>query len=614
MKCIIYLRVSTKEQALTNEKEGYSIAAQRKACIRYAEEKGWEVVDEYVDRGESARSAHRPQLQLMLSYIKKEKGIDFVIVHKIDRLARNLEDHVAIKAILTKAECSLVSVVENIEDTASGKLVEGIHAIVAEFYSANLAAEVTKGMFEKAKEGGWNHKAPAGYKNIRQEIPGAKRGIAKVVIDPEKSPHVKEAFKLYATGNYSLEEMREFLFNKGITNHKGNDLMSLNGVHKLLRNPFYTGVVTYKGIEYPGQHEPLVTRELFQKVQDMIKVRDIAGERKRKHPHYLKGTLFCAECGSRLSVDKAKGKYTYFYCLGQKKRKTCSQPYVEAEILEKAVEKEYEEIQLTQQAADKLVERFNNEIISGQSTNAMEEEFLRKRMAKLASERVKLMKAYYSGAVPLEVLKGEQERITNDVATSEARLKQITIQGDQHAVVLNKAIKMALTCGMGYKKATHSTKRLFNQAFFEKIYVKDKKLYKGEFTDLFGALFSKSSNKTDLVDLIGFEPSWLGLNGLHHPTAFPQAHQATTSSNTATTICAIEPAVFPFATPVTPPQRVPRPQIPAIAAARYQYHMTPPFSFSKSRTDLTPSAQWNIQSPAEFTRLIYPIKFSKHPS
>ena len=247
MKCVIYLRVSTKEQAQTNEKEGYSISAQRKACGRYAEEKGWEIVDEYADRGESARSAHRPQLQMMLSYIKKEKDIDFVIVHKIDRLARNLEDHVAIKAILTKAKCSLVSVVENIEDTASGKLVEGIHAIVAEFYSANLAAEVTKGMDEKAKEGGWPSRAPVGYKNIRQEVPGAKRGIAKVVIDQEKAPHVKEAFKLYATGNYSLEEIREFLFDKGITNQFSRKIMSINGAHTLLKNPFYTGVVNYKG-------------------------------------------------------------------------------------------------------------------------------------------------------------------------------------------------------------------------------------------------------------------------------------------------------------------------------------------------------------------------------
>ena len=131
MNCVIYLRVSTKEQTQTNESEGYSIAAQREACLKLIQEKGWKFIDEYADRGESARNAHRPSLQLMLSRIKKEKDVNAVVVHKIDRLARNMEDHVAIKAILKRAKVQLVSVVENIEDSASGRLVEGMHALMA---------------------------------------------------------------------------------------------------------------------------------------------------------------------------------------------------------------------------------------------------------------------------------------------------------------------------------------------------------------------------------------------------------------------------------------------------------------------------------------------------
>jgi len=100
MNCLIYLRVSTKEQAQTNESEGYSIAAQRKACTRYIQEKGWTLVDEYTDRGESARSAYRPMLQEMLRWVKEDKGINAVVVHKIDRLARNLKDHVEMTATL----------------------------------------------------------------------------------------------------------------------------------------------------------------------------------------------------------------------------------------------------------------------------------------------------------------------------------------------------------------------------------------------------------------------------------------------------------------------------------------------------------------------------------
>ena len=163
MRCVIYLRVSTKEQAEKDlTEEGFSIAAQREVCVRRIRDEGWELADEYVDKGESARTADRPRLRAMLARIGEESDVEAVVVHKIDRLARNMEDHIAIRALLRRRGVALVSVTENLDDTASGRLVEGIHALMAEFYSANLAAEVRKGMGQKAKLGGYPHKAPLG--------------------------------------------------------------------------------------------------------------------------------------------------------------------------------------------------------------------------------------------------------------------------------------------------------------------------------------------------------------------------------------------------------------------------------------------------------------------
>ncbi len=175
MNALIYLRVSTREQAEKGDSaEGYSIPAQREACLRHCAEQGWNVSDEFIDAGESARSADRPNLKAMLARVA-QGDISAVVVHKIDRLARNIEDHVAIRAALRKAGVALVSVTENIEETASGKLVEGIHALMAEFYSANLASEVKKGMAQKAKQGGWPGKAPIGY--LRARKGGRERDI-----------------------------------------------------------------------------------------------------------------------------------------------------------------------------------------------------------------------------------------------------------------------------------------------------------------------------------------------------------------------------------------------------------------------------------------------------
>ncbi|HEX8744045.1 MAG TPA: recombinase family protein [Thermoleophilaceae bacterium] len=149
-RAAIYLRVSTAAQARRNrEPEGYSIPAQRDACLRKAAELDAEVVGEYVDRGESAKSAHRPQLQALLERVRSERDLNYVIVHKVDRLARNRYDDATISYSLHRAGVELVSVCEQIDATPFGRFMHAIVAANAEFYSANLAAEARKGLVQQ---------------------------------------------------------------------------------------------------------------------------------------------------------------------------------------------------------------------------------------------------------------------------------------------------------------------------------------------------------------------------------------------------------------------------------------------------------------------------------
>ena len=174
-RAVIYLRVSTADQArAADAAEGYSIPAQRQACTRKAHDLGAEVVAEFADRGESGRSAARPQLQRMLARLGEHGDVDYVIVHKVDRLARNRADDVQIQLAIERAGARLVSVTENVDDTPSGQLVRNIMADLAEFYSANLATEILKGSTEKARRGGTPHKAPLGYRNIRLIVKAAR--------------------------------------------------------------------------------------------------------------------------------------------------------------------------------------------------------------------------------------------------------------------------------------------------------------------------------------------------------------------------------------------------------------------------------------------------------
>lgn len=213
---LIYLRVSTKEQAQRGgEAEGFSIPAQREACEKRAKQLGAEVVMEFVDAGESARSADRPELQLMLKFLAR-RTCDYVIVHKIDRLARNRVDDVEINVAIKRAGAQLVSVTENIDETPSGMLMHGIMSSIAEFYSRNLATETRKGLAQKVKNGGTPGMVPFGYLNVRTRTQEGYE-VRTVAVDPDRADHVRWMYRAYASGEWTMTQIKERLESNGVT-------------------------------------------------------------------------------------------------------------------------------------------------------------------------------------------------------------------------------------------------------------------------------------------------------------------------------------------------------------------------------------------------------------
>jgi DNA invertase Pin-like site-specific DNA recombinase len=255
---VSYLRVSTRDQAYRGgEAEGFSIPAQREANKRKAASLGAIVLKEFVDRGASAKTTNRPELQGMLDYVA-ENDVDYVIVHKIDRLARNRADDVEIGKALDAAGVRLVSTTESIDETPSGMLLHGIMSSIAEFYSRNLANEVIKGMTQKARSGGTIGKAPLGYRNVRK-FDSEGREIRTVVVDEERAPLIRQAFELYATGEWTVARLADHLALRGLTTLATPRVPSApitgSKLYKILSNPYYTGLVVFKGATHSGKHE-----------------------------------------------------------------------------------------------------------------------------------------------------------------------------------------------------------------------------------------------------------------------------------------------------------------------------------------------------------------------
>jgi DNA invertase Pin-like site-specific DNA recombinase len=500
VKAVIYLRVSTKEQA----EEGYSIPAQAEVCRRFIADQGWELADEYVDRGESARSADRPQLQAMLAHLAEDRTVDCLVVHKLDRLARNLEDHAAVRVALRKAGVQLHSVTESLEDSASGKLVEGILASIAEFYSANLGQEIRKGMDQKAAQGGWPVRAPFGYRNVRRE--GRGRG-GEAVIEPDpQAPLVAWAFERYAgDGSVALASLTEQLVGKGLRNRLGNP-PGISAVHRMLRNPVYAGVVRWKGVERDGIHTPLVSRQLFDKVQSVLDAHSTGGERSWKHDHYLKGTLLCAECGSKLYFTLIKGRFGYFRCIGRNTSRTrCSQGrYVPAAELEHEVEALYEDVRIPATLRRRLERVLQTEVAEREAHRAEATQFLGRRLRQLANEREKLLRAYYADAIDVATLKREQARINAEVAETESQLASDGDKLAQAKQIIDLALDLAKDCAASYRKAKPDVRKMWNRAFFDTIRVRDGAVADFTYEEPFASLLG--SHKGSMVVPTGFEP------------------------------------------------------------------------------------------------------------
>ncbi len=477
---ITYLRVSTADQATRGgREEGFSIPAQREANIRKATSLDAVVIEEFVDAGESGTSvAKRPELQRMLSYVR-EHHVDYCIVHKLDRLARSRADDVSIHFALKQAGVTLVSTSENIDETPSGMLMHGIMSSIAEFYSRNLANEVTKGLVQKASIGGTVSRAPLGYRNIH--VNDALGRVNRTVeIDTERAHMITWAFFRYSEGDPTLRTLLDELTARGLTTRATpkwpSKPLTVTGLHKLLRNPYYKGEILYRGVTYPGLHEPLVDPQTWQQVQDLLSAHNIAGTHQRTNNHYLRGSVFCGTCGSRLMITTARNRwgtsYLYLVCSGRTRRITdCQRQAMSAETIEELIEDEYRTIALSPALRDSIEELVLEDFDALQAGSATERKQMESQCIELNAQRQKLLNAHYAGAIPLDLLKSEQERITGQLTRTTDQLASLDANFEEARAVLADTLDLTRDCHTAYLEADNSTRRLFNQAFFAKIYI-----------------------------------------------------------------------------------------------------------------------------------------------
>lgn len=331
--CFGYIRVSTQKQG-----EGVSLEAQKDAITAFASRNNLQVT-EWFEEKETAAKSGRPVFTKMLKLLERGKASG-LIIHKIDRSARNLKDWAIISELSDKG-VGVYFATESLDfRSRGGRLTADIQAVIAADYIRNLREETKKGIDGRLRQGLYPFQAPLGYLDNG-------RGKPKTPC-PEKAPLVRDLLEKYASGQHSLRSLHREAVRIGLKNHRGRSL-SLHGIETMLQNPFYCGIMRIRqtGATYDGIHEPLITVRTYRNIQD-VKVGK-AGKKVTRHNHRYRGLFRCALCNGPLSPERQKGR-VYYRC----QTASCPTTTIREDKIEEAVEERFRTVALRQEEAEVL--------------------------------------------------------------------------------------------------------------------------------------------------------------------------------------------------------------------------------------------------------------------
>jgi site-specific DNA recombinase len=379
-----YMRVSTAKQG----QQGVSLQEQRTAIEQYASRHNLTIVRWYEEQLTAAKRGRRIFAKMLRD--RRRGRIAGVIVHKIDRSARNFFDWAGLNEIMDEGvEIHIASENRRIE-TRGDRLAADVQAVVAVDYIRNLREETIKGMYGRLKQGLYPMKAPLGYLD---------RGGGKAKeVDPLKGPFIRRAFERYAGGTFTLDTLAAALANEGLRSRTGKQL-SGNSVWKILRNPFYMGImrIERRGEHFLGVHEPIVSKQLFDQVQAVL---DKRGNRAtlRRHSFLFRRVFKCATCGHSLYGETKKGK-TYYRCHSKSCRGVC----VREEALDCAVRETLSLLRFTPEKERELTLILSHSTSDWQERAKRERERIPLALAQVESRLMRLTDAFIDGALEKEI-------------------------------------------------------------------------------------------------------------------------------------------------------------------------------------------------------------------
>ena len=513
MKGIIYVRVSSGEQVA-----GTSLGYQEQLCKTYCSQKEIKPVKIFREEGASAKSSNRKEFLNAIEYCRKNK-IDAFVVHKVDRFARNTEDHFIVKARLLKHGTNLHSVSEPIGDSPSGKLFETMLAGFSDFDNAIRKARCSDGMSEKLNQGIYPRGAPIGYishpdrkaENIRKE----KKNLPDVP-HPDIAPILRDTLKEYAQGLHTAKSFMDTLDKRGFSSFRGKKtyFSFIETILNEKRLKFYAGELYNPWTKQivQGLHEPLITYEEALDIIDILK-----GKKGKRYKTKTKinptfplrgGTILCEECGNPLTGSSPVGNggtYNYYHCCNKQCSlygKTSAKKVVEdafIELLKKITPKE-KFVNLYKKA---ILDKLSNRV----DKHKKEKEIYDKKLLQLKQKRERIFTMYENGNYSPEDFQERKSKVDNEITTCEISNHESHIEEMDADAVLSEAKKFITSLSFYWQELNINVKPRFQKYIFPNgiTYFRDRGFRTTDLALTFRLNQQFVETNSTLVDLTGID-------------------------------------------------------------------------------------------------------------
>lgn len=439
-KYYAYIRVSTAKQ-----EKGVSLEEQKDAIRRFAERQGLQVTEWFEEVLTAAKNG-RPLFSEMITGLKAGRA-DGVIMHKIDRSARNLRDWLELADLIDAGRATVHFVTENIDlRSRGGRLSADIQAVIAADYIRNLREETKKGVYGRLKQGVSPFCAPPGYKNSG---PGGKLKR----IDEVRAPFIRQAFELYAGGRYTLDTLLDELRRRGFRNGRRRPVLR-SSLALILKNPFYAGLIRVRttGETFKGKHEPLITMSLFKRVQDRLegKVR-MQG---LTHEFALRGLFRCSLCNRFLTGERQKG-HVYYRCHTAE----CPTRCFREEALENALLKAWAPIALSGRKRDLLIEHLTCAMKKDIDREVDRVAHLGTQIASVETRLARLVDARVEGVIDKDSFEMRKRLLLEEEASLKESRHTSVPDLDRFQRQLAEVFELACTAQQSYRLATPASRR-----------------------------------------------------------------------------------------------------------------------------------------------------------